>query len=93
MKNTIICETDGPLQHMLPRISFVENPMTKEMGFVFKNFDIEEPVDAYTPSELLAIKDAIDQAINVYCKPSDIKGQMFLWDFDENNLTDDDIEV
>lgn len=87
MSKSIICKTNGPLEHMLPKISYIENPMTKEMGFVFKNFDIEEPVDAYSPSELIAIRNAIDEAINYYCKPSDIKGQMFLWDFDGQNLT------
>jgi len=87
MSRHIICKTNGPLEHMLPRISYVENPMTNEMGFVLNNFDIEEPVDAYTPTELIAIKNAIDEAINIYCKPSDVKGQMFLWDFDSPDLT------
>ena len=87
MSNTIVCATDGPLPHLLPTINYVENPMTNEMGFVLKNFDIEEPVDAYTANELIAIRDAINLAINKFCKPSDIDGQMFLWDFDVINLT------
>jgi len=87
MSKTVICKTNGPLEHMLPKISFIENPMTNEMGFVLQNFNIDEPVDAYTPSELIAIRNAIDEAINLYCKPSDIKQQMFFWNFDSPNLT------
>ena len=87
MSNYITCATDGPFSHLLPTISFVENPMTNKMGFVLKNFDIEEPVDAYTVNELIAIRDGINNAINKFGKPSDIDGQMFLWDFDLINLT------
>jgi len=89
----IVCVTEGPLPHLRPTILFVDNPMTTKKGFVLYNFDIEEPVDAYSPKELLAIRNAIDNAINTFCNPSDLEGQMFLWDFDKSNLTKSESEV
>jgi hypothetical protein len=89
----IISLTEGPLPHLRPTIVFVENPMTAKKGFVLSNFDIEEPVDAYSPKELVAIRNAIDNAINTFCDPSDLEGQMFLWDVDKFNLTKSESEV
>jgi hypothetical protein len=93
MTNKIVCETNNILKDSKPFIVPVQIPNTNNIGFCLHNFNIEEPVDAYTPHEMLAIRDAIEKAINENCKPSDIKGQTFLWDYDFISLTKPDSEV
>lgn len=93
MFTTIICETNNFLENSKPKIVPSKNDQTGELVFCLHNFDTEEVVDGYTPSELLIIRNAIDSAINQNCKPSDIKGQQFLWDYDLVYLTVPDSEV
>lgn len=93
MPNKIVCNTDNYHEATKPSIFPVTNPESNSIGFCFVNFDIHEPIDCYTPDELIIIRNAIDTAINVNCKPSDLKGQMFLWDFDIINLTVANSEV
>jgi hypothetical protein len=93
MPNKIVCETNNFLGYNRPTIEPIKFPNTDLVGFCLFNFDITETVNAYTPEELIIIRDAIDRAINENCKPSDIKGQTFLWDNDSTHLTKQDSEV
>jgi len=79
--NKIICNTNNRLEQTKPSIVPVEIPVTGKIGFCLYNFDVAEPVDAYSPAELLQIRDSIEQAINDNCKVSEMDGQMFLWNF------------
>ena len=93
MYTTITCETNNFLENTKPKIVPVVNDDNNQLVFCLHNFDTEEVVDGYTPSELLIIRNAIDLAINQNCKPSDIKGQQFLWDYDLVCLTKPESEV
>lgn len=93
MFHKYVCDTNNSNTSPKPSIVPVENPDTKKIGFCLYNFDVTEPIDAYTPQELLNIKDTIEFAINQNCKPSDLNGQMFLWDFDFVCLTKPNYEV
>jgi hypothetical protein len=93
MYTTITCDTNNFLENTKPKIVPCTNEQTGQLVFCLINFDTEESVDGYTPMELLNIRNSIDRAINVYCKPSDIKGQQFLWDYDLVHLTVPNSEV
>ena len=93
MYTTITCNTNNFIENTKPKIVPCSHEQSGELVFCLHNFDTEESVDGYTPSELLNIRNAIDLAINNNCKPSDIKGQQFLWDYDLIHLTVDNSEV
>jgi hypothetical protein len=93
MTNKFICDTNNTNHSSKPTIVPVQNPDTNSIGFCLHNFDVTEPIDAYTPQELLNIRNTLDIAINENCKPSDLKGQMFFWDFDFAYLTNNDSKV
>jgi len=93
MYTTITCETNNFLENTKPKIVPTMNEQNDQLVFCLHNFDTEEVVDGYTPSELLIIRNAIDLAINQNCKPSDIVGQQFLWDYDLVCLTKPESEV
>ena len=93
MSKKIVCDTNNYHPATKPFIIPVKIPESNSIGFCLQNFDVDEPIDAYTPEELLIIRNQIDKAINENCKPSDIKGQTFLWDYDFICLTKQDSEV
>lgn len=76
-----------------PTIEPIVHPTNGKVAFCLHNFNTAEAIDAYTPNELLEIRNAIDQAINTNCNISDIKGQTFMWDFDLICLTSPNNEV
>ena len=76
----IICDTNNHPFSPKPTIYPETNPATGKVVFCLVNFNTEEPVDGYSPIEILNIRNALDMAINQNCSVSDLPGQTFLWE-------------
>ena len=74
MSDEIVCKLDG-VALTINKINWNDT-----VKFCLHNFDTKEAIDAYSPLELLAIRNSIDEAINTFCSPKDLTGQLFMWE-------------